>query len=165
MKNLIILLSLTFSLVGCEQEGSVQVIKEVRTEYQAQDFEGFYYFENNSQIELVASYDGDVSLLKAGQFLQSENPSDGSLASHPVLQLENLAINNGKITQIQDVSYVAGNVLKADTGGAAISGSRRTDFVFELDSSRKLKLTIKVYSGPLNNLASTVVATRVFESL
>lgn len=68
-------LILGMTLTGCGNDNYhtkyVPYDKEVPV---AQDFENAYFFDNGGFIELVASEDGQVSILRAGYTLTSANP-------------------------------------------------------------------------------------------
>lgn len=166
MKKLIILTIAALFLSACGSD--YHTIEKVPVEVEvpvAQDFEGVFYFENGSQIELVAGYDGDVTILRSGQSLQSINPQNDTLGSHPTVSGEGFEVSNGKIFFFSNANYTGGNDLEEDVSGSNITGQKRTDYLIELLGDGRLQLTIKIYSDKINNNANYVVATRIFTSL
>jgi hypothetical protein len=97
MKALFLSLLMTMTLVGCGNDNYhtryVPVDKEVVV---AQDFENVYYFENGGFIELVASSDNEVSILRAGYTLTSLNPNNQTFGHHPIVTRENLEPYKGR---------------------------------------------------------------------
>ena len=131
---------------------------------QDQAFEGLYLFDNGSQIELLTSEDGEVSILSAGQTLVSVNPKNESLGSHPRISKTNIEPVAGIISFIQDYNYTDRNDLEEDSSGANIRGRRATEVLIEQRPNNGLRITIKIYSGELKDNPNFVVAQRVFES-
>ena len=166
MKKLFLSLILLLGLVGCGKDyeyKEVFVDKEITI---AQDFEGVYYLNNGSFIELVASSDNEVTILREGYNLTSENPKNSTLGTHPVVTRENLEPNNRKLFFSLNVNYGNSNQydLEEDVNGSDITGTRRTDYLFELINDNNIKITVKIYQSSSNNNINKVVATRVFES-
>lgn len=85
---------------------------------------------------------------------------------HPTVTRENLEPKNGKIFFSQNVNYGSSSQydLEEDVSGSDITGSKRTDYLFELLDGGKIKLTIKIYDNTINNNVNSVIATRVLTS-
>ena len=146
----------------------VYIDKEVEKEVLiAQDFEGIFKFDNGvsfSYIELVASSDNEITILRDGQVLNSINPENDTLALHPIVTAENLEVVNGEVFLTRDDNYNSGQDLEEDISGSNIQGRKRTDYLIE-KTDIGIRLTIKIYSERTNDNANEVVATRIFESI
>ena len=164
MKTIFIIL-FTLLLISCGKNtefvsvgNSVEVIK-------AQDFEGVYYFDHGGYMELIAGDDGEVTIMREGQNLQSINPDNDTLGSHPIMYATGLEPQSGEIKLFVNLRYTDGNDLEEDLSGANIRDTRRTDVIIKLLDNRRIQMTIKVYSDSMNNNTNSVVAERVFTSI
>jgi predicted transcriptional regulator len=160
-----VIVGLVLVLAACGKDGQYKVITETVIEAKAQDFEGVFYFEHGSIIELVQSADGDVSILSQGQLLTSVNPQNDTFAQHPVISRTNEEVVNGKIAFSVNLNYTSGQDVEQDVSGANITGRKRTDVLIELIEEGRIRIKLTIYSDQLNANANYVIATRIFEAL
>lgn len=141
-----------------------ETFQEKRVEVEvAQDFEGFYSFENNSQLELVAGSDNEIHVLRDAQVLNTVNPENDTLGTFPIVTESGVEINNGALFFSKDLNYRDGNDLEEDVSGDNIRGRRRTDFTIE-KTEIGVRMTVQIYANRSNDNLNFVVATRVFNS-
>ena len=157
MKSLLVMLVLLLASCGSQTE-------YVRS---AQDFEGVFYFSNGGRIELIASADNEITILRSMQSITTLNPKNSTLGSHPIVVKENLEVYGDNIFFTINVNYGtnAQYDIEEDVSGADITGSRRTDFRFERTVTNSLRLTISIYANKINSNVNSVVARRVLESI
>lgn len=158
MKNFIVALSLIF-LVSCEDD--VYNYHSELTSTQA--FEGYFQCENNSSIELLTDFSGAVYFDTSGQNLNSINPENGTLGTHPVISDRDvLAYDNQLILKPRNYNYSSSTSdIEEDISGSNITNSRRTDLSFRLEEDT-LKIEISIYQNALNKNINSVVAFRTF---
>jgi len=130
-----------------------------------QVFEGVYYFDNGGYLEIIQGEDNELTLVREGQSIQSINPKNGTLGSHPAIYYSGLEVINGVARFFMNVSYSSSTYdLEEDVSGRDITGVRRTDFELEMVGDH-LQLTIKIYDGAINSNVNGVIATRVLRSI
>lgn len=127
-----------------------------------QDFEGVYYFDNGSSIELVVSADGEVTILRDRYNLVFKNKLNSDYGTFPVVVKENLEPGNESIRFSVDVNFGSSSQydLERDDTGSNITGTHKVDFVIAKQSDGKIKLTITVYEGRINNNLNKVIFFR-----
>lgn len=161
IKNLTVLTFLavvTFGLSSCGKEYVHSV------EYKAQDFEGFYKCSNNSQVELIADFNNRVSFETYGQSLNSINPKNQTLATHPTVSEKDLLIvGNSLIINPRNYTYSSStHDVEQDASGANITGNKRTDIkVTRLES--KINIEFIIYANANNSNINSITAQRVVE--
>ena len=181
MKNLIILFCL-LTLVSCGKDGrNITIIKEVpgprvdvpgpTKEVEKPNLaEGFVgnWFETNVEggetfIGISLTPDGQIEIETTGQMISSVNPSNDSLANHPILSYTNVILQDEKVRLLNKRYNYSSTThyLRSDTG-SSITGNRRTDIIMEKTSDDILKVTIRIYAKDINLGNNKVVATRVF---
>ena len=183
MNKMILLLVLSATcLIGCNEESVVfqEVEKEVIVEVEKpieievevevekpilQDWEGIYYLDNGSLIEILMGINGDLFIVDDNQVLLSINPNNDTFATHPIIRKSKLQVIGNTAKWTQNVNYSDGNDLEEDVNGSNIRGVKKTNFKFELSENGNITLTIEIYSDKINNNSNWIVATRVFSSL
>lgn len=173
MKQTTILLSMlaVITLVGCGEDTKyikeiVEVPVDVPVEVVVpQDFEGAYFMNNDSYIELTTSYDDDVIVETSNQLLVSKNPQNNTYAFHPTIS-GRYQIVNGELFFSRDVDYKDANQydIEEDDSGADITGQHYTTFRFQQLNDGRIKLTISIYSGTKYDNLNYRIAKRVFTS-
>ena len=122
MKNLIILFCL-LTLVSCGKDGrNTTTIKEVpgprvdvpgpTKEVEKPNLaEGFVgnWFETNVEggetfIGISLTPDGQIEIETTGQMISSVNPSNDSLANHPILSYTNVILQDEKVYNINEIN-------------------------------------------------------------
>ena len=94
MKILLFILMLS----GCGKDYELQTIEHIseivveREVVVPQEFEGYWYCENGSNVELLADFKNLISFETLGQYLISDN-KDGSFGLHPKISLKDLIIH------------------------------------------------------------------------
>ena len=161
LKSLVLIVGLLLTSCGKERVNERLVVVDAK----AQDFEGVFYFDHGSIIELVQSADGDVSILSQGQLLTSVNPQNDTFAQHPVISRTNEEVVNGKIAFTLNLNYTSGQDVEQDVSGGNITGKKRTDVLIELIEEGRIRIKLTIYSDQLNANANYIVATRIFEAL
>jgi len=167
MKSVWVLFAMILMLVtscGDDKTYYNNIEKEVVV---AQEFEGVFFLNNNSMLELVASEDNEVSILRTGYTLTSINPKNQTLGMHPVVTQENLEIHNGKLFFSLNVNYGSDGSLydlEEDENGNNITGTRRTDYTFSMLEDGNIKLHIQIYANSISHNINWVVASRWFKS-
>lgn len=158
MKKTLGLITLSLLLTSCGKEYVTSV------EYKAQDFEGYYYCENNSTIELVTDYSNRVTIESTGQSLNSVNPQNNTLGTHPTISYRDLIINKDRLVIPQrNYNYSSSTYdLENDTTGSDITGSKRTDVNMKMLSSDHLEVNIKIYANAINSNINSIVLDRTF---
>jgi len=157
-----LLLALLF-LVGCGQE--VMVDHRSSTTYLDQPFEGVYYFDYGGYLEIIVSEDNELTILRENQSLQSVNPQNNTIGSHPSIYYSGLEVKNGIARFSTNVNYGVDTYdLEGDTSGADIESNHRTDYEFKM-SGDKLQITIRIYEGTTNTNLNYVIAERILTSL
>jgi hypothetical protein len=164
MKYTIILILLL--IVGCGKNKYIHTeTKDVKTEYRTnfikQDYEGLYYFDNNSCMEIIVNYNNEISIIKENQTLISFN-NDNTLAIHPIIYISNVNIVNNKIKWTQNIKYTVSNSIKDNTDNIII-GTKRTSFTLELLNFGYIKLTIEIIDNI--NDENIVLTKREFISI
>ena len=134
------------------------------TEYKTQDFEGYYYCDNNSNIELVTDFNNSVTVDSFGQSLNSVNPQNNTIGTHPLISYRDLVINGNKlIISPRNYTYSSStHDLENDVSGSNITGSKRTDVSMTLVSENVLSISIKIYSGAINTNINNIILNRTF---
>lgn len=165
MKYLILAGLLIFS--GCGKDVVVQTVeKEVTKEvFLPQDFEGYWYCGNSSNVELIADYQDRITFETSGQSLNSLNPESlTEFGTHPTIGERDLILNNGKLViNPRNYNYSSStHDIEEDVSGSNITGNHRTDIKVELKTSKELTLEIKIWSGALNTNINEIIATRTF---
>jgi len=164
MKKLLFVMSLVL-FIGCGKDSVVVKEKLVYKDVVvAQEFEGSFFMNGNSFIELVASSDNEVTILRTNQMLTSLNPKSVTYGNHPPITIENLEIHNGKLSFSKDVNYSTANVydLEEDVNGNDIIGVHRTDYLFYKLTDGRLQLRVSIFQGRTNHNINNVVARRYF---
>lgn len=159
MKKLILILLL---LTGCGKD-SYYHTKEYVPVVDAQDFEGYWYCDNNSNLELIADFKNRITFETIGQSLNTVNPSNDTLGTFPVISERDVLVNNNKLL-INPRNYTFDkdtHDVEKDTGGD-IDGQKRVDLLIELKSKKKLNIKVKVYNDKINNNINSIVADREF---
>lgn len=141
-------------LASCGKEythttSEIEVEKEV---YVAQDFEGYWYCDNGSNVELLADHLDRITFDTTGQSLNLINPSNSTLGTFPVIGERDLSVNDGKLI-INPRNYNFDNNkhdIEKDSGGD-INGKRRVDLTVTLTSASTLTIKFKVYAGAINS--------------
>jgi len=164
MKYTIILILLL--IVGCGKNKYIHTeTKDVKIEYRTnfikQDYEGLYYFDNNSCMEIIVNYNNEISIIKENQTLISFN-NDNTLAIHPIIYISNVNSVNNKIKWTQNIKYTASNSIKDNTDNIII-GTKRTSFTLELLNFGYIKLTIEIIDNI--NDENIVLTKREFISI
>jgi hypothetical protein len=167
MKTTITLMTL-FILISCGKESVIDrvyidnvVTNEVRI---SQDFEGVYYFKDGGFLEIIVGSDNEITLMREGQSIQSINPKNNTLCSHPLIYITGLESKGNKLKFFGNVNYTDGNDLEEDESGVDIRGSKRTDYEIKLLKNGRISLTIDVYSDSIGNNANYIIAKRVLNS-
>lgn len=157
MKKLIAMTTLIL-FTGCGKDVSL-----VET-FKAQDFEGFYYCDNNSTLELISDFSNRVTFESSGQSLNSVNPKNDSLGTHPTISDRDLiAVNNKLVMSPRNYNYNSStHDLETDVRGSNITGNRRTDISLKLLTEHEIELTIDIFEGPVNGNVNSIVAKRLF---
>ena len=129
-----------------------------------QQFEGLYRFDNGSSLELVAAHDGELSIIRQGQVLNTVNPQNNTLGTLPKFSGEGLEPLGNSVFFTRNYNYTSGNDIENDTSGANILGKKKTDVVISLLSNKQVKVTVTIYANAVNSNINYVVATRTFLS-
>lgn len=164
MRYLIILMLV---LVGCGQDLEVKTedrMVEVQKEvFRSQDFEGFWYCENGSTLELMSDYQDRITFETISQSLISLN-FDGGTGIHALLSDRDVVINNNKLVMApRNVTYSStSNDIERDGTTSNITGSRRTDIAVKLKTVNSLVINIKIYNASINGGITRVDANRTF---
>ena len=109
--------------------------------------------------------DQELTIVREGQALNSVNPNNDTLGTHPAIYYSGLEIYQGLARFSANVNYGVDTYdLEEDVSGRDIEGSHRTDYQFRMMGD-KLEITITIYEGTTNNNLNTVVARRVLTSL
>lgn len=156
------LLAISLIFVSC---GNDVINPTIQTEFIKQEWENVYFFENNSQLEIVTGIDNELTILRENQYLTSVNPENGTLAMHPTISLSGIEPIGNKFTITRNVNYNDGNDLEEDETGRDIRGTKRTDFTFTLKDLGKIDLKIEIYCNKLYNNTNFIIATREFKSI
>lgn len=158
MKSLILASLVVLGLTSCGKE------YVTTTQMVAQDFEGFYYCDNNSNIELVTDYNNSVIVESYGQSMNSVNPKNGTLGTHPTVSYRDLVINGNKLVIFpRNYNYSSStHDIENDTTGSNITGNKRTDVLFQLNNDKSLKVEFTIYSNAVNSNINSVIAKRTF---
>lgn len=157
---------LGLALVGCGDETIINpekiVEKEVEVEIEIkQDFERVWFCDNNSRLELVVDSLDRVGFETTGQTLNSINPQNDTIGTHPTIGDRRLDVISGKVFLSKNYNYSSStHDIENDLTGADINGSKRTDITLELDSDKNLKVKIEIYANPINQNINYIWATR-----
>jgi len=152
------------SSCGKNTQTIIENLKETTVEVEkAQEFEGFYSFDNNSQIELIAGADQEIHVLRDFQILNTINPQNNTIGTFPVFSKSALEIKNNALFFSLDLNYKDGNDIEEDDNGANIRGRKRTDVTIQ-KTETGIRMTLQVYSNRTNDNLNFIIATRVFES-
>lgn len=173
MKKLLLLLALVscgseeYILETVEVEKEVEVIKEievVKEVFIAQDFEGYYFCDNNSSIELLTDHNNRVTFDTTGQSMNSINPQNGTLGTHPTVGERDLLIKNNRLViNPRNYNYSSStHDIENDTTGSNITGNKRTDLIVEKVDSETITVEYVIYSGAVNSNINSVIAKRKF---
>lgn len=149
-------------LMSCEQN---MVFIRGDTIVEKQEFEGKYTFDNQSFIELITSVDNEITFVTAGQSLNSVNPENDTVGTHPIISDRDVELTNGKLVlPPRNVNYNTRHDIEQDISGSNITGSHRTDVTVEKTANNGIKITIMIWQGALNNNINTIIATRILTS-
>lgn len=131
----------------------------------SQDFEGIYTCENYSNLELYADSLDRVSFVPQGQSLNSVNPQNDTLGTHPRIRERNLEITGNKlVAKPRNYNYSQStHDIEEDVSGDDINGKHRTDVVVEKLSDYKIKVNITIFDGAVNSNINWVIVEREFE--
>lgn len=166
MKFLLLLSLLLVTSCGDDivNNPSHEIIKYIE---EPQEFEGVWYFNYGSKIELIVDEEGDVLVSPYGQVLNSINPKDGSLGTHPVINFVSapLPVINNELRLYQNYNYTSGGDIEEDVSGSNITGNRATDIRIYLLDDGRLRIKINVYDDAVNNNINSIIATRTFTSI
>jgi hypothetical protein len=155
---------LTFSallllLVSCN-DNEYLTVEQVNV-VESQEFEGFYYCDNSSQIELLVDFADRVTIETTGQSLNSINPKNGTLGTHPVIGDRDLLMNGNKLI-INPRNYHYSSLshdIEEDLSGNNITGHKRTDIeISKTDGG--IQILIKIYAGAVNQNINNIIAER-----
>lgn len=174
MKKLSCVIFLSLLMVGCgkkhrhtyeEKVVEVPVDKVVEVPV-VQDFEGAWYLPNGGFIELVASIDGQVTILRENYQIVTKNPKNGTFANHPIVTAENLEINGDSLIISRDVNYGTSSQydIEEDVNGSNVTGVRKTVYTFQVLEDGRLKLNIKIFDGKTNNNINDIVVNRTIKA-
>lgn len=161
-----LLLALTLTLFSCGKDTTEvrieekEVIKEV---FVAQDFEGYWYCDNNSNVELLADYQDRITFDTAGQSLNSINPANSTLGTFPTVGERDLVVNGNKLV-INPRNYnfdSSKHDIEKDAGGD-INGKKRVDLEVELINQSELKIKFTVYANSINSNINFIDVEREF---
>lgn len=146
-----------------EIEKPSETIIVEKTKYKSQDFEGFYYCDNQSQLELLADSNNAVELETTSQTIVSLNPNDSSFGTMPLFSFKRVSILNDTqvIPNLKDYTYNVSYSLKEDDSDTILTGKHATSIIFEKIDDRKVNLHIKVYSGQVKSSIGKVIVNRV----
>ena len=154
----------THSVERIVEEKPIEVEKIIEIE-KVQDLEGVFYFDLGGQIEFIADVEDKIHIVTAGQSIQSVNPANDTIGSHPIISGSDLPIVDGAIRFHKNVNYKSNtHDIEKDVGGD-IDGTKRTDYIIEMLESGRIRLTIKIYDNKINTNVNFIVAERVLESL
>jgi len=120
---------------------------------------------NGGYIELTSTQDGLIDIQSRYQNLQSENPDNNTIGTHPRISGTLLRQHNEVIQFERNDNYSSTtNDLEEDISGANIIGRHRTIYKFESYSDGDcLRITIKIYQGAVNSNINDVIASRILE--
>lgn len=177
--KLFLALILATNLVACKTkrienlevvEKEIIVEKEVEVEVEKEHiptFQGFYSLNGPSDancIYLDEKFPNIVDLESDCQSLVTKNPENNTLGQFPRLHISGLQVRNNEIRRTMNVRYDSGDDIEEDVSGANISGTKRTDLLFQVVDG-KLKLTISIYKNADGSNLNEIVATRTFKEL
>lgn len=128
-------------LVACGKDSEPQVASP--QDNLAGRFEGYYELPNNGYIEIVQD---SGALFDSSTLRLVINNADGTTALIPLTTLTNLPMIANKLYYSGNLTYAAGNNLKADSNNAALTGSLFTVIALRKDG-RRLVIDVKVSSG------------------
>lgn len=156
---LILLASCGKEYVHTTSEVEVEVEKEV---FIAQDFEGFYTCDNYSQVELIVDYQDRVTFETSGQSLNSINPKNGSLGTHPTVSERDLVVNdNSLVINPRNYNYSSSSHdIEEDLSGSNITGNKRTDISVTKVDDTTIKIKFVIFDGAVNSNINDVIAER-----
>lgn len=154
-------------VVGC---GRKDRVVEVEVEVEkivavAQDFEGTYLCDNNSYLELIADYKDRITFETSGQSMNSINPQNGTVGTHPVIGERDVVVVGGDRLLIAPRNYTYSSSthdLENDLTGSNVTGSRRTDVEVKKVSDNKISVKFEIYSGAVNSNVNGIIITREF---
>lgn len=110
-------------LAGCGK-GPTEVVQVSTTAASSdENFSAFYALPDGGYLEIVQDAGG---LYDLNQVRIVVTNSDGSKGLLPLGVVSNLPQINGKIYQFGNLTYAAGNNVKADVGNAVLNGSLYT---------------------------------------
>jgi len=155
MKKLIALATLVL-LTSCGKD--ISVIETFKT----QDFEGFYFCDNQSSLELLVDFNNRVTFETSGQSLNTVNPVNDTLGTHPTIGERDLLMANNKlIVTPRNYNYnSATHDIEEDVGGSDINGNRRTDLEVVLVKEKEVNITISIFANAVNSNVNNVVVKR-----
>lgn len=162
----ICIITLFSSTISCNKIITNENVKVLPQQVNlAEQFEGYYFMPNGSQIELVANSDGEISTTNTAQSLNSINPQNNTLCTHPIIRAINLKIRSGFIFLSKNENYDSStHDVENDLTGANITGLHRTDYLIEsLDNGKSIRITITIFDNAINTNINSIVAVRVFE--
>lgn len=158
MKGLTILFIL-FLLAGCSED-----IFNNTYAYpvSAEQFEGYYRCDNNSTLELISDFADRVSFETSGQSLNSLNPQNNTLGTHPVVSERDLLVyGNSLLIAPRNYNYNSStHDIEEDGSGSNITGNRRTDISVTRTHDSSLEVTFSIYQNSVNNNINSIVAYR-----
>lgn len=121
--------------------------------------EGYYSLPNGGFIELVRLENGSYGLFGSQRVLSVN--FDGGLALHPNLPAGPHILKNGAISGVYNANYNSTtHDVEIDGTGSNISGNRLTQYVLDLISGGRLKITLITHDSS----GLTIDASRVIIS-
>lgn len=149
------------ALVGCKKDADSYVIErevvqtETITQEVSQDFEGEYYFEDESglisgPVQITTNSDGEVQVSQSGSSsqLKSQNPN-GTYGIHPRISFSRVdPVNSSYFWYARDITYDSSknDIEKDDGSGNLSNGKLYTVYEFEIVDGL-LNITISIFSG------------------
>ena len=139
-----------------------EVVIQKEVQQVVQEFEGAYFLENGSIIELITDSSGDVTIKRFGQQVLSENPQNGTIAEHPKIVGESIQVFNGQLAWSKNVKYNSGHDVEEDISGNNINGVKKTDYNIKFEN-KKLVLSITIWNNKSKNNINKVIAKRLIK--
>jgi len=163
MRNLIVvgfMIIVTGLMSGCGKTEYNNVLVPTRM---AQDFEGLFYCENGSNVELIADYQDRVTFETSGQSLNSINPINSTLSTHPIISNRDVVVNGNKLVMFPvNVTYSSSTHDVEKDAGGDINGKKRTDYSISLNEQDQLLIKITIYDNAINSNINSIIVEREF---